>query len=77
MGKKPNEDETFANQARAWGIGLNFVYGVVGFSLLGWALEKWVWPSASPWILLSAIFIGLVGGGYRFVKEAIDAGKKR
>lgn len=69
------QDGGFAKQARAWSIGLNFVYGVIAFSLIGWALEKWVWPSAAPWVLLTGVFLGLIGGGYRFVREAISAGK--
>ncbi len=66
-----------ARQAQAWGIGLNFVYGVVGFGLIGWALEKWVWPGAAPWVLFGGLGLGLLGGGYLFVHEAIAMGKRK
>lgn len=67
--------KALATSGRAWAIGLNFVYGVIGFGLIGWALEKWVWPQASPWIMLGALGLGLLGGGVRFVREAIAMGK--
>ncbi|GMV25479.1 MAG: hypothetical protein AMXMBFR58_15100 [Phycisphaerae bacterium] len=67
---------SMASQARAWAIGLNFVYGVVGFALLGWALERWVWPKAAPWLLLGGLFLGLISSFYRFVREAMAINKK-
>ncbi len=67
--------KALATSGRAWAIGLNFVYGVIGFGLIGWALEKWVWPQASPWIMLGALGLGLLGGGVRFVREAIAMGR--
>ena len=33
------QPQNFASQARAWAIGLNFVYGVVGFAAMGCASE--------------------------------------
>jgi F0F1-type ATP synthase assembly protein I len=65
---------TVANQAKAWGIGLNFAYGVAGFALIGWALQKWVWPNAAPWLMIALILLGVLGGGVRFVREAIAMG---
>ncbi|HRJ49066.1 MAG: AtpZ/AtpI family protein [Phycisphaeraceae bacterium] len=65
-----------ANQARAWAIGLNFVYGVIGFSLIGWAVQRWIWPSAAPWPLLVGLFLGLIGGGFRFIKDAMSIGRR-
>ncbi|HLO39838.1 MAG TPA: hypothetical protein VK176_02355 [Phycisphaerales bacterium] len=69
--------KALANSGRAWAIGLNFVYGVIGFGLIGWALERWVWPQAAPWIMLSALGLGLLGGGVRFVREAIAMGNRK
>jgi F0F1-type ATP synthase assembly protein I len=74
--QKSDTAKALATSGRAWAIGLNFVYGVIGFGLIGWALEKWVWPQASPWIMLGALGLGLLGGGVRFVREAIAMGKK-
>lgn len=65
-----------ANQARAWAIGLNFVYGVIGFALIGWAVQRWIWPSAAPWPMLVGLFLGLLGGGFRFIKDAMSMGRR-
>lgn len=58
-------------QASAWGLASNFTAGVLGMGFIGWALERWVWPGAAPWLLLGGIAMGLFGGGYRFVRDAI------
>jgi F0F1-type ATP synthase assembly protein I len=49
------------------GIGTNFVFAIIGMGLLGWALDYWL--KTSPWCLLSGLFVGLIGGGYRFIRE--------
>ncbi len=80
MPKRSNKIESpesqMAGQAKAWSIGLNFAYGVAGFTLIGWAIQKWVLPSAAPWPLLAGVFLGIVGGGYLFIKEALAMGKR-
>ncbi len=58
-------------QAVAWGVGLNFVYGFLGFGLIGWAVQTWLWKDAAPWPMLVGLGLGLVGGMYRFVKDAL------
>lgn len=59
----------------AWGIAVGFAYSVGGMALLGWALQRWVFPKAAPWILFACLAIGLVGGTFRFIKEAIRANR--
>ena len=58
-------------QAVAWGVGLNFVYGFLGFGAIGWAVQTWLWKDAAPWPMLVGLGLGLVGGMYRFVKDAL------
>jgi F0F1-type ATP synthase assembly protein I len=58
-------------QAVAWGVGLNFVYGFLGFGAIGWAVQTWLWKDAAPWPMLVGLGVGLVGGMYRFVKDAL------
>lgn len=67
--RKPRSNSN--DQAVAWGLGLNFVYGVIGFGGIGWALQTWVWRGTAPWLLLAGVGLGLVGGTYRFVRDAI------
>ena len=61
---------TAAQSARAWGVAMNFVYGIIGLGLIGWALEAWVWPKASPWLLLGGCVFGMVAGMARFIHDA-------
>jgi F0F1-type ATP synthase assembly protein I len=65
-----------AQSARAWGLAMNFVYGVIGMGLIGWALERWLWPKAAPWLILSGCLIGLVAGMVRFIHDANQMYKK-
>ncbi len=70
--QKPQEPATQAqNQASAWGLASNFTAGVIGMGFVGWALERWVWPAAAPWLLIGGIGLGLLGGGYSFIRGAI------
>jgi F0F1-type ATP synthase assembly protein I len=66
----PSQDGQIVKQAKAWTLATNFAFGVIGLALIGWALEKWVWPSASPWLILGGLILGLVSGTVRFVIEA-------
>lgn len=65
-----------ADMARGWAIAMNFVFGVMGMGLLGWAVQTWLWKSAAPWPLVGGLGLGLVGGFYRFIKDAIAANKQ-
>jgi len=71
MRSTKDNGEEVRTQAVAWGLALNFVYGFIGFGAIGWALERWVWPAASPWLLIGALGLGLFAGAYRFVRDAI------
>ncbi len=66
----------FAKGVAGWAIASNFAFGVVGMVLIGWALERFIWPKASPWLLIGFACAGLIGGGHRFVKEAMAANRR-
>ena len=66
----------FAPGVAGWAIASNFAFGVVGMVLIGWVLERFVWPKASPWIIIGFACAGLIGGGHRFVKEAMAANRQ-
>jgi len=47
---------------------VDFALSVVGMGLVGWLLDRWLgW---SPWLTLGFALVGLIGGFYRFLKEA-------
>lgn len=70
-GSPEPEDKSGLRQASAWALASNFAFGVVGMSLVGWAIQKWVWPGGAPWVVLAFAGLGLVGGSYVFVRDAI------
>lgn len=63
-----------ARQARAWAIAMDPVYGLIGLGLLGYAIDHFAgtWPR---WTSILAI-VGLVGGFYRFIREAMSLNKE-
>lgn len=68
-------DRETANMARGWAIAMNFVFGVMGMGAIGWAIQTWLWKSSAPWPLIVGLAMGLVGGFYRFIKEALAANR--
>lgn len=60
---------------RMSGIGTNFAVYVVSGLLIGWLIQKYWKPDWAPWALLVGLFCGLIGGTYRFIKDANAAEK--
>jgi len=56
------------NQARAWAIALDPLYGLIGMGLLGYGID-WLAGTGTLWTIVGAI-LGLVAGFVRFIKEA-------
>ncbi len=53
------------------GLGLELGAAVAGFTLLGlWIDRRW---ETAPWAVVICAAIGLVGGLYNFVREAMKA----
>jgi len=67
----PNDD--FADQARAWVIALNIVYGLIGFGAIGFAIDHFA-GTEPKWMLIMG-GIGLFVGMYRFIREALAMNK--
>jgi F0F1-type ATP synthase assembly protein I len=64
-------DKGSANQLmRISTVGTNFALAVAGLGLIGWAVQKWLLPSAAPWLLVGGLLLGLVVGALRFVHDA-------
>lgn len=55
---------------KALALGMNFVFAVVAAGAMGWAFERWLIPSAKPWLLIGGLVLGLCAGMYLFIREA-------
>lgn len=56
---------------RLAGMGFEFGASLAVFTLLGWWVDRH-WATA-PWGLLIGVLLGLIGGTYNFVREAMAA----
>ena len=72
MGEKDRKTD-YANQAKAWVVALNVVYGTIGFAIMGFALDYFLGTSPR-WLLIGA-GVGLFVGTYRFIREALELNK--
>lgn len=66
----PSALEYLAAQMRAWAVGLNVVYGMIGGGLLGLLID-WL-AKTGPWFMLALGTLGLIAGTLRFIREARD-----
>ena len=57
-------------------IGSNFAVAVIGGVVIGLLIQKYWKPDWAPWPVLTGLLLGLVGGTYRFIKDANAAEKK-
>ncbi len=56
-------------------IGTNFALAVGGMGLIGYFLDRWL-VTTKPWLLLTFLLLGLIGGFYNFVREGLAAGRQ-
>lgn len=52
-------------------IGLELVLYIGVCGLLGFWLDRWL--GSAPWLLLAGLLVGLLAGGYRFIRTALAA----
>lgn len=71
---KPRHPDMMGLWGRVFVIGTNFAAAVIGFSLVGYVLDRWF--KTSPWLLLTGIGMGLVGGFVGFLREARRLGQR-
>lgn len=57
------------DMGKAWTIAMTPVYGMIGMAAIGWGIDALA-GTFPVWILIGA-GLGLIGGGYRFVKESL------
>lgn len=58
------------------GLGMEFAAGIIGMAGLGWAIDKWALKSGGHTALLICAGIGIVGGGYNFIRRALALNKE-
>lgn len=58
----------------AWSLGFNFAASVAGFFFVGYAIDRWY--ETSPWGVLIGTLLGLVGGMYNLIRQALAASKQ-
>ncbi len=63
------------DQYRAWSTGLDLAAGTIGMGLLGFGID-YLAGTAPVWTIVLAL-IGLVGGFYRFIREALALNKEQ
>lgn len=49
------------------GSGTEILASIVGLGLLGWAFDRWC--GTQPWLLVTGLVLGTVGGVYNVVKK--------
>ncbi len=50
-------------------MGAEFAFGIVGMMLIGWLIDKWL--DSSPVGVLIGAGLGILGGGYNFIRQAV------
>lgn len=67
--------EPAMRSTRYVGIGIEFAGAVGGFCLVGWWIDR-RWEITNHWGLLICALLGLVGGMYNLVREAMRAARE-
>lgn len=64
----PQRDPNEINPWAVSGLGMELAGAVIGMGLLGWGVDYFF--GTEPWGLTIGAVVGLLGGGYNFVKRA-------
>jgi len=67
-------DKRFPDWVRHSGMGLQLAGGVAGFAFGGYWIDKRY--GTQPWGLVAGLVLGIVGGLYSLVKEALQASRE-
>jgi len=54
---------------KAGGLGLELTGSIVGMAAVGWGIDRWA--ETSPRWLLILLGVGILGGGYNFIRHAL------
>ena len=64
-------DKRFPDWVRHSGVGLELAGAVAGFALVGYWID--LHYGTNPWGVVVGVILGIVGGLYNFVREALQA----
>jgi ATP synthase protein I len=67
----PEEQKSTSSWVRLSGIGVELVAAVVGFTLIGYWLDRHF--GIRPWGVLIGALLGLAGGMYNVIRQALAA----
>lgn len=73
--EKQRRRDDRARQAKAWGIAMDPVYGLIGMGLIGYGID-YLADTGMRWTVILAI-LGLVVGFYRFIREAMSLNREQ
>lgn len=59
---------------RISGLGLELTSAILGMLLVGWILDRWLGTSPR-WATVGAV-VGVLGGGYNFMRRALALNRK-
>ncbi len=67
----PSQPDSPQRMTRLAGMGFQFGASLAVCTLVGWWVDHhW---NTKPWGMLIGVFIGLIGGGYNFIRDALEA----
>ncbi|MCK4872782.1 MAG: AtpZ/AtpI family protein [Phycisphaerales bacterium] len=72
--RREAEMEAGRNLYRISGMGMELTGAIVGMTLLGLLADHWL--DTSPWLLITGAAVGLVGGFYNFLKQALRENRR-
>ena len=70
----PEEPKRYPSWVRLSGIGIELVGAVVGFTLVGYWIDRHF--GVGPWGVLIGVGLGLVGGMYNLIRQSLLASKE-
>jgi len=70
------KDQSQIDLERLWklsGMGVELAAAIAGMGFLGWLLDRWL--GSNPWLLIVGLVLGLIGGGYNFIRQSLAASR--
>jgi len=61
-----DDQETKRKSGIAYAAAFNLFVSVVGFSGIGWLLDRWL--GTAPWLVVTGLVVGAVAGFYQFIR---------
>ncbi|HVZ93135.1 MAG TPA: AtpZ/AtpI family protein [Phycisphaerales bacterium] len=75
VGSKPGKQKDDASALwRVSGLGIELAGAIVGMVLIGWALDTWL-KTSPRWMLICG-GVGILGGGYNFIRSAMKLNRQ-